>query len=178
MRFIFDTLPDAGLILIHPPLPKSPAPSPCEARAGRGLGRGARSIKLWRSFEIPSPPSPSWGEGIDRGLGGGIKMRPQTRCPRRATRTEARQSVNSRYPTFPKDELKTTRDWANRIRASSPSPLTRRRGSGLRRAEVVSATQAGRGGRLEPLSPAPLRLSARSCLAGREGRPPGNGSSS
>src|SRR5436190_23568525 len=68
-------------ILIHPPLLKSPAPSLCEARAGRGLGRGARSIELSRSFEIPAlpgplPTSPSWGEGIDRGLGAGIKTRP------------------------------------------------------------------------------------------------------
>src|SRR5437773_10066645 len=42
-------------ILIHPPPLKAAAPSPCEARAGRGLGRGARSIELSRAFEIPSP---------------------------------------------------------------------------------------------------------------------------
>ena len=34
---------------------RSPSPSPCEARAGRGLGRGVRSIESPRSFEIPSP---------------------------------------------------------------------------------------------------------------------------
>src|SRR5213592_1054471 len=30
----------------------------------------------------PLPTSPSWGEGIDRGLGGGIKMRPSRRYGR------------------------------------------------------------------------------------------------
>src|SRR5437667_12456057 len=43
-----------GRALVHAPSLKSLAPSPSEARAGRGLGRGARSIELWRSFEIPS----------------------------------------------------------------------------------------------------------------------------
>src|SRR5437764_4060559 len=52
-----------GRILIHPPLLKSPAPSLCEARAGRGLGRGARSIELSRSFEIPSPHFSVVGRG-------------------------------------------------------------------------------------------------------------------
>src|SRR6266852_3404940 len=68
----------AWRVLKHAPSLKSP--SPCEARAGRGLGRGARSIEFSRSFEIPLPASLptslSWGEGIDRGLGGGIKTRP------------------------------------------------------------------------------------------------------
>jgi len=42
-----------------PPSWKAPAPSPCEARAGRGLGRGASSIELARLIGIPSPlPSP------------------------------------------------------------------------------------------------------------------------
>src|SRR6266404_7846192 len=42
-------------ILIHPPSLKSPDPSPCETRAGRG----APSAELSRSLEIPSPlPSP------------------------------------------------------------------------------------------------------------------------
>jgi hypothetical protein len=53
-------------------------------------------------------------------------------------------------------------EWlANRVRASSPSLPRRMRASGLRRAEVASATPAGSGGRLgwEP----PPRLSPRSC---------------
>src|SRR5947209_12897313 len=47
-----------GRIWILPPLWKPPAPSPCEARAGRGQGRGARSIELWRSLEIALTLSP------------------------------------------------------------------------------------------------------------------------
>src|SRR5213594_3004351 len=42
-----------------PPSRKPPAPSPCEARAGRGPGRGAPSIELARLIGSPSPlPSP------------------------------------------------------------------------------------------------------------------------
>src|SRR5437763_15762855 len=48
-----------GRIWIVRPSWKPPAPSPCEARAGRGLGRGAPSIELARLSGIPSPlPSP------------------------------------------------------------------------------------------------------------------------
>src|SRR6184192_2200371 len=48
-----------GRIWIVRPSWKPPAPSPCEARAGRGLGRGAPSIELARLIGIPSPlPSP------------------------------------------------------------------------------------------------------------------------
>src|SRR5437773_12440080 len=48
-----------GRIWIVPPSWKPPAPSPCEARAGRGLERGAPSIELARLIGIPSPlPSP------------------------------------------------------------------------------------------------------------------------
>src|SRR2546430_17703568 len=61
--------------LIHPPSLKSCAPSPCEARGGRGLGRGARFIAcrapLKSPLPHPLPTPPSWGEGIDRGRGGG-----------------------------------------------------------------------------------------------------------
>src|SRR5437879_1192777 len=40
---------------------RPPAPSPCEARAGRGPGRGAPSIELARLIGIPSPlPSPHY----------------------------------------------------------------------------------------------------------------------
>src|SRR5216117_1977315 len=48
-----------GRIWIPPPSWKPPTHSPCEARAGRGLGRGAPSIELARLIGIPSPlPSP------------------------------------------------------------------------------------------------------------------------
>src|SRR3989442_4628541 len=58
---------------------KSSSPSPREERAGRGLGRGARSVELsalWGS-PLPDPlPTPSsWGEGIACRLGV-ITMRP------------------------------------------------------------------------------------------------------
>src|SRR5213596_2351529 len=43
-----------GRILIHPPLLKWPL-SLRGTSGERGLGRGARSIELSRSFEIPSP---------------------------------------------------------------------------------------------------------------------------
>src|SRR2546427_548339 len=66
---------------IVPPSWKPPAPSPCEARAGRGLGRGAPSIELARLIGIPSPvPSPhslSLGEGIDQRHGGGVHDAPR-----------------------------------------------------------------------------------------------------
>src|SRR5205823_10188541 len=49
----------------------------CEARAGRGLGRGAPSIELTRLIGIPSPlplpTPPSWGEGIDQRYGGRVR---------------------------------------------------------------------------------------------------------
>src|SRR5438094_8452121 len=48
-----------GRIWKPPPSWKPLAPSPCEARAGRGLGRGVPSIDLARLIGIPSPlPSP------------------------------------------------------------------------------------------------------------------------
>src|SRR6266513_6305281 len=57
-----------------------PAPSPCKARAGRGLGRGAPSIELAWLIGIPSPlPSPHSsvvGRGNRPAAWGGVKIRP------------------------------------------------------------------------------------------------------
>src|SRR5207248_10219474 len=51
--------PLTGRIWIVPPSWKPPASSPCEARGGRGLGRGGPSIELAWLIGIPSPlPSP------------------------------------------------------------------------------------------------------------------------
>src|SRR5436309_11414078 len=62
-----------GRIFIHPQSLKSLAPFPCEARAGLVRSTGRAFLK---SLPNSLPASPSWGEGILRGLGGGIKMRP------------------------------------------------------------------------------------------------------
>src|SRR2546426_9182718 len=49
-----------GRISIPPPSWKPPAPSPCEARAGRGLGRGAPSIRIgaanWNPLSLTLSP--------------------------------------------------------------------------------------------------------------------------
>src|SRR2546425_5031687 len=55
--------------------------APLPARHERGWGEGlvpsnCRAL-LKSPLPDPLPTSPSWGEGIDRGLGGGIKMRPR-----------------------------------------------------------------------------------------------------
>ena len=67
-----------GALLNTTTIAEATAPSPCEARAGRGLGRGVPSIELARLIGIPSPlPSPhsSVVGGIDQRHGGGVKMR-------------------------------------------------------------------------------------------------------
>ena len=53
-----------GRIWIVPPSWKPPAPSPCEARAGRGLGRGARSIESdnWNPLSLTLSPLLRRGE--------------------------------------------------------------------------------------------------------------------
>src|SRR5439155_25047893 len=70
---------EAGRILIHPPLAEV---APLSARHERGEDWGEGLVPsncraLLRSpLPDPFPTSPPRGEGIDRGLGGGIKMRP------------------------------------------------------------------------------------------------------
>src|SRR5439155_12225889 len=60
-----------------PPSLKSLAPSPCERGEGWGEGLVPSNCRALVNSPLPDPltTSPSWGEGIRRGLGGGIKTR-------------------------------------------------------------------------------------------------------
>ena len=72
--------PRRGRVLRHPTIAEV---APLPARHERGEGRGEWLVPsncralLKSPLPDPLPTSPSWGEGIDRGLGSGIKTRPR-----------------------------------------------------------------------------------------------------